>query len=500
VRLAEVLGALSLATDAADGFRPEKAARTCVLAMGLADLCGVGEREDVYYGSLLRFLGCTGFAHEEAHRYGAGDDVGLRAVMGLGGGRPSTDVRRIVTGIGRGRPAAERVRAVATLLGDRTAVRAHAEAQCDAAEHLGRQLVASPGVLRALAEAFERWDGRGHPRGTGGTDLGAVTRVIQVADVADLYWCVGGPAAAVGEVRRRAGGHLDPAVAEAFAASAPDLLAPLAGGSVWDVLLDLEPQPVRTVSPAGLDRVAIAFARYADLRSVWTLGHSERVADAAGDDPRLRLAALLHDLGRVAIPAGVWDKPGPLNAAEWEQVRLHSYHTERILRTAPLLADVASLAGAAHERLDGSGYHKGLPAGLLSAEARLLAAADVWVALRSDRPHRPARPAAEAAAVLAAEAAAGRLDPAAVRGVLERAGGGAPAPAVWPAGLTDREVEVLRLVARGATNKDVARALGITPRTVAHHVEHVYGKVGCTSRAGAALFAVEHGLVGPWAT
>lgn len=242
---------------------------------------------------------------------------------------------------------------------------------------------------------------------------------------------------------------------------------------------------------------------------MWTATHSHSVGvlaaaagEAAGLDrpavDQLRIAGWLHDLGRVAVPNLIWDKPGTLNAAEWEQVRLHAYHTERLLARSPLLAPIAPLAAAIHERCDGSGYPKSLRSAHLDEPARLLAACDVYCALREDRPHRRAFGADEAARILAEEAGRAALDLAAVRHVLDAAGV-APAPRApgWPSGLSDREVEVLRLVARGGTNKDVARRLGISHRTVQHHVAHIYTKIGVTSRAGAALFAAEHGLTAP---
>jgi HD-GYP domain-containing protein (c-di-GMP phosphodiesterase class II) len=255
-------------------------------------------------------------------------------------------------------------------------------------------------------------------------------------------------------------------------------------------------------------RYAEAFARAVDLKSVWTATHSHSVgvlAAAAGEGAglgrsmvdQLRIAGWLHDLGRVAVSNLIWDKPGTLNAAEWEQVRLHAYHTERLVARSPVLAPVAALVGAVHERGDGSGYPKGLRAPHLDDCARILAASDVYTALREDRPHRPAMEADTAVAVLREEAERGALDRAAVRCVLEGSGIRAQVRSDWPAGLTDREVEVLRSVAQGGTNKDVARALGISHRTVQHHVAHIYDKIGVTSRAGAALFAAERGLTGP---
>ena len=223
------------------------------------------------------------------------------------------------------------------------------------------------------------------------------------------------------EVQRRSGGHLDPTIAAAFAAGATDLLAPIAAGSMWDVVLDAEPGPPVALTEGGFDRAAGAFARYVDIKSVWTVGHSTGVAElaaaageAAGLDAaaqtRLRRAGWLHDLGRVAVPNRVWDKPGPLNRAERQQAEAHAYETDRILTSSPALGGVATVARAAHERVDGSGYHRSVPATLLDLEARLLAAADVHHALREDRPHRSAVDRDDAGRILAAEAQGGRLD------------------------------------------------------------------------------------------
>jgi HD-GYP domain-containing protein (c-di-GMP phosphodiesterase class II) len=255
-----------------------------------------------------------------------------------------------------------------------------------------------------------------------------------------------------------------------------------------------------------LELVLSAFADFADLKSPWTRGHSRRVASLAERAGRhagldeaacdvLRRAGLVHDLGRVAVENGIWDKPGPLTTAEWERVRLHPYYTERILVRCRSLASLVEPASSHHERLDGSGYHRSLAADSLSREGRILAAADVFAALTADRPHRPALADDAAAGILEAETGRG-LDPDAVACVLAAAGQrDAPLSSRWPADLTDREVEVLRLIARGRSNRDVGEQLFISPKTVGRHVENLYAKTGVSSRAAAALFAMEHGLL-----
>ena len=507
-RLASLFGALASSADVASGFHLEKAIRTAVVAARLADAAGLGEgeRADAYYLALVRFLGCTAFAPEAA-RFGGGVDQSVGPVMSyVDPGEPAKLVGAILRGVGKGAPTAKRVQGLAALFTDRSAPLAHAQAECDVGDALARKIGMPDTVLAALGDVFERWDGKGHPVGKAAEDIHPLARVVAIAEVLEIGEHRYGLDGALATAQARSGGRFDPALIEVFCGAAPELFDGLDSGSVWDVYLDAEPAPHRQVTPAVVAKYAEAFARAVDLKSVWTAAHSYTVGvlaaatgEAAGLGPDvvedLRVAGWLHDLGRVAVPNLIWDKPGPLNAAEWEHVRLHSYYTERLLARSPLLAPLAAVVGAVHERVDGSGYHKALRATHLEPAARILAACDVHAALREDRPHRPAMSGDDAAAILIAEADVGRLDPVAVRCVLEAAGDVRSSRVRgWPAGLSDREVEVLRLVARGGTNKDVARELRISHRTVQHHVGHIYTKIGVTSRAGAALFAAENGL------
>lgn len=229
-----------------------------------------------------------------------------------------------------------------------------------------------------------------------------------------------------------------------------------------------------------------------------------RLAEAAArklgcsdsDVAAVRRAALLHDLGRASVSNGIWDKPDRLTTSEWERVRLHPYYTERVLEKAPALRSLARLAGGHHERLDGSGYHRGDPAALLPLPTRVLAAADAYHAMTELRPHRPAFSPEAAAVELAKEVGAGRLDRDAANGVLEAAGQRAQMPRRdWPAGLSDREVDVIRLAVRGRSNRQMAAELFVSEDTVKTHLRHVYEKVGFSSRAGLALFAMENDLL-----
>lgn len=512
-RLVEVLGSLSLACDAADGFPHETTLRSTVLAARLASLHRPDDdhlRADVVVGSLIRHLGCTGFAVEEAHRYGAGDDVALRALMAeVDFSRPDVAVDAIGARLAAHAPVAARAEAVGALLGDGPVAEArHHAAQCDAAERLARLLPVSARAAEVASDAFERWDGLGGPRGLAGDAISPVARIVEVAYVAELFRGRQGRGGATAELRARSGGQLDPEVVTTMLSSAGELfdLVEDPATPVWDLLLAAEPPPYARITEAQLQRAATAFAWFADLKSSWLTGHSEAVADLVGAaatatdgvDARpadLRLAGLLHDIGRVGIPTGIWDAPRRLGRHELDRVRFHSWETHRVLSATPLFAPVVDVAGAAHERCDGSGYHRALDRRATPAAAALLAAADVWCALRADRPHRPALDPNAARAVMAGAVTEGLLERRCVDAVLQAAAEAPLARATWPRGLTDREVEVLRSLAGGATSKEAARDLGITAKTVSHHVAHIYDKIGVRSRAGATLFALEHGLL-----
>jgi HD-GYP domain-containing protein (c-di-GMP phosphodiesterase class II) len=208
----------------------------------------------------------------------------------------------------------------------------------------------------------------------------------------------------------------------------------------------------------------------------------------------LRRAGLVHDLGRLGISNSIWDKRGPLGQGEWERVRIHPYLTDRMLAHSEALAPLGAIAVAHRERLDGSGYPRGLSGAAISRPARILGAAEAYQAMREPRPHRPERSAGEAAAELRADVKAGRFDADAVEAVLGAAGHRVARRREGPAGLTPREVEVLRLAARGLSNREVAARLVISPKTVANHIEHIYTKIDASTRAAASLFAMQHGL------
>jgi HD-GYP domain-containing protein (c-di-GMP phosphodiesterase class II)/DNA-binding CsgD family transcriptional regulator len=482
------------------------ALRTCVIATRLAAELGCGHDEvrTVHQFALLRFLGCTSDAAETAAMTG-GDDRAFNAAMApVVMGSPPQIVSRLVRSVGAGQPRTRRARLVTRTLADLAQGDRSLATHCEVATMLAGRMGLPAPVVEALAHAYERWDGKGAPAGLSGEAVPLAVRVVVAAKDADLARRLGeDPAAWLRD--RRGRGH-DPAVIDAFGRAGPDVLDALDGADEWDLALAAEPAPTAKLAPSELDAVLEAVADFADLKSPWTLGHSRSVATLAegagrhaglddGACDALRRAGLVHDTGRVAVENGIWDKPGPLTTSEWERVRLHPYYTARIVGRCRALASLAVPASSDHERLDGSGYPRAVPAEGLSRADRIVAAADVFAALAADRPHRAAHDDDAAARALEREARAG-LDGEAVACVLAAAGRREPpAPPRWPADLTDREVEVLRPIARGRSNRQVAERLVISPKTVGRHVENLYRKIGVSSRAAAAVFAMEHRLL-----
>jgi HD-GYP domain-containing protein (c-di-GMP phosphodiesterase class II) len=509
VRLAEVMAAMSLVTDLGFGQPPEHMLRSAHIAMRLGDRLGLGSDElaVLYDVSVLTYVGCPIYGNEAAMLFGDDIDFRARALEVDLAGFPAMVfmLRRVGSGSG----LVDRARQAAAFMasGGRSMLEQMAN-HCSGAGVFAERL-GLPGEVRAgIEQAYARWDGKGVPADLAGDGLALSARISHVAEACEVFHRAGGPDAVVEMVRARRGTHFDPAVADAVVTDVGALFDRI-DQHTMDGFLDAEPVERAPLSEDQLDDVLEAVGDFCDLRCPYFAGHARGTAELAAKaaelmalperDVRLvRRAALVHDVGRFGVPGTVWDKPGLLSAGEKERMQMHTYYVERIFKRPEPLRRIGVLAAAHHERMDGSGYHRGTAGAMLAVPARIVAAADTYHAMTQPRPHRPAMTPDDAADTVRAEAARGRLDPVAADAVLAAAGHArSRSRAGGPAGLTTRESEILAQLAQGKSNKAIAQQLGISPKTVGNHIEHIYSKLRVTNRAAAALHAMQQGLVEP---
>jgi HD-GYP domain-containing protein (c-di-GMP phosphodiesterase class II)/DNA-binding CsgD family transcriptional regulator len=513
LRLSEFVATLALAQDNAFGQPLESQLRSCLLATSICEAARFDEelRETVYWVALLRYVGCTGHAHEVATVFG--DEIAIRAQTLVHDAANPTEVMRDVMAFATaGRSPKERDEIVRMI---QETAREWAvynfSSGCEVADMLVQRLDFGPDVREALRFTFERWNGNGYPTHAQGEAIPLAMRVVHLSHDMEAIGRLFSPDHALEAARDRRDRTYDPALADLFVAHGRGWFDELSETEPWDAVLALEPEPHRMLSGADLDDALTVAADFIDLKSPYMGGHSRRCAELAADAARvlglaeeavttLRRAAFVHDFGTTVVPNSIWDKPGPLTRTEFDRVELHPMLTEQMLRRSPALALLNPVASAHHEKCDGSGYHKRVQADADDLGACVLAATEIYVGLTTERADRLPFSPTDAATELRRLESQGVLEPRASRAVLVAAGHGEPrAPSGKrprnPGGLTRREVDVLRLAARGLTTRQIADRLYISPKTADHHIQHIYGKIGTSTRAAAALWAMQHSVV-----
>lgn len=499
-----MVAAFSLATDLGLGQPMEHGLRSCLIATRLAEKLNFEQHDCscIYWVTLLAMVGCTADSHEMSELFG--DDIALRrGVYDVGPSQFAVPRYFLGRAGAHGGPLRRAQVGISLVASGLRAVMDGFLSDCRITSHFADRLGLGETVSQPLLEKFARWDGKGIPSGLRGEEIRLPARMLGISWRLEAEHRARGVDAAVALVRRHAGATLDPNLVSAVVPHVPDVVATLDDES-WDAVVADEPARPR-LGGAGLESALEALGDFADLKSPWFTGHSRSVAElaeAAGwraglaepEVTKLRHAALVHSLGRTGIPNTVWEKKGTLSVSERERMQLYPYFTDRILRRGSL-SELADAASASQERLDGSGYARGLSGSALGPTARTLAAADVYQALCEARPHRPAFSPEAAAAQLREEAREGRLDGESTEAVLAAAGHRPGPRRSAPANLTAREVDVLRLIARGLTSAETGQELGITLKTVGRHIENIYAKTGISNRSGATLWAMENGLI-----
>lgn len=498
---------MCLATDLGMGFPFEHGLEATLTTMRLCEALelDVDTRSRTFYASLLAYAGCTVDGVERSQLFPSSMSEHftprqfgsqLESLVGVSRAlqSPRASLPRRTWEVISGLPRAARF------------LDGHMAALCEVSGMLAERLGVPESIYGMFPLLTERWDGKSVLERASRDEIPLPIRIIQVSRDAAYQRLIGDDDHVGKVIRGRAGNAFDPDVVATFLGNMGEVLGPHAPQlTAWEDVLASEPRPWLNLEGLEIDRALGAIGTFADLSSPHLTGHSSGVAGLADDAARLhgfdaaevttiRRAGLVHDVGRTAVSSKIWNKAGPLNADEREQARLHPYHTGRVLSRSSFLAEVASIAMAHHERLDGSGYHRGIDTTSLSPSARLLAAADAFRSKTETRPYRDAMSPEHATEVLVAKAEDGFFDPAMVSAVAEAAGQ-TPPQIDRPRGLTEREVEVVGLLARGLQTKQIARRLDISPKTVDRHIQNSYRKMEVSSRAAATLFAAENGLI-----
>jgi HD-GYP domain-containing protein (c-di-GMP phosphodiesterase class II) len=405
LRLSDVVSALTFALDITEGQPEGHALRTCFIGMQLGAELNLDSQQlsDLYYALLLKDLGCSSNAAKLSTLFGADDLEVKKHYKTANLDELSSGVKFVLGNAGTQQPLQKRIKHILDVsLGRGGGTQALTEIRCERGATIAKQIGFSQGISEAIRALDEHWDGAGHPYKLEGEAIPLLGRILCLSQTVEVFFQSYGPEAACAMAKSRSGSWFDPQVVRAF-------LKVQAGEGFWETLLsDQLPQKVAAFEPqdkiifsdeAQLDRVAEAFAQVIDAKSPWTYQHSEGVRTfAVGaatqlnfEPQRLRelsRAALLHDLGKLSIPNTILDKPGRLTDEEFAVIRKHPEYTEQIMKRVKPFESLAVIAGAHHERMDGRGYHRGVSAGTLPLEARLLAVADQFEALTATRPYR----------------------------------------------------------------------------------------------------------------
>jgi len=424
VGVSEVLAALSFALDLTEGQPFGHALRSCLIGMSLADKIGLPlqERRDLYYALLLKDVGCSSNAARVHELFGGDDRKAKRDLKRVDWSRYLEAAQYALAHVAPGTSWLERARLLARLAGTGThATRELVSARCSRGSQIVKELGFGPAVADAVMAIDEHWNGRGEPRGLRAGQIPILARIMGLAQTLEVFSVLENPATAVAVATARRRSWFDPTLVGAATTLEPELTkwAALDDRGLQEAVRAVEPgDAVLLAGPGTLDRIASAFAAVVDAKSPFTADHSRRVtelvvkvAETLGleNDERtqLRRAALLHDLGKLSVPNSVLDKPAALSAQEWELVRLHPYYTQRILERVRGFQSLAYVASSHHERIDGRGYFRGLRGAQVPLGARILAVADIYDALTSERPYRPAMSREVALSVLERERGAG---------------------------------------------------------------------------------------------
>ncbi len=507
-----MLGAIAFASDLAFGVELEDGARSCLIAVRVAERMGLNSEQiaGVYYTALLKEAGCTAWTGSLAEFWKT-DEIAARRELILGDLRsPPFLMRWMWQHVGSELPLPRRIGRVAKVAATSGPfVQEGFRSSCEVASLIAVRLGMPTQVQEALRSVFEEWDGKGFPDGLRQEQIPLISRVVLPSFYLSILYRAGGSDAATAFAREGRGSLFDPSVIDAFVPliSEASFRRELDDPELWDRVVEMERGATVALDESDLDAWAEVFADFSDLKVPHMAAHSRRVATLAAamasrfgcgatDIDDIRRAALAHDLGLVSVPTYALQKPSDRHSAvEREQIRLHPYTAGRVLSHVPGLTPLVAMIQSHHEHYDGTGFYQGLKGDQIPLGGRIIAVADGFDDLTHDGPNSAAQEPDEALRMMLSERGKAYA-PEALDALQAELGGAAitHARTVRPAGLTDREVEILRLATQGVTRGEIAKKLVVSEHTVRHHLSHIYEKTGVTTRVGATLWAMDNGL------
>lgn len=405
IRLSDVVSALSFALDLTEGQPMGHAVRSCMIGMRLGEMVGLDQQQmtDLYYALLLKDSGCSSNSARLCQIMGGDEIQTKREVKLQDWTRPSLSGLKFLARntLPEGGWMERSARMVRLAIDQKKNNMDVISTRCERGADIARKIGFTEGTAQAIRSLDEHWNGAGYPNHLQGEEIPILARILNISQTLEVYEAEAGPEHALDILNERKGRWFDPQIVRAAQDLRNDSIfwTRLHREDTRLQVLKLEPGAALAADDSRIDSICEAFAEVIDAKSPYTFRHSMGVAEISVKIARglelaketivmIRRAALLHDLGKLGVSNSILDKPGKLTDEEFKAVKLHPYYTVKVIERIAGFQELAFIAGAHHEKLDGTGYFAGLTGEQLPLPARVIAVADVYQALTEDRPYR----------------------------------------------------------------------------------------------------------------